>query len=45
MINLEKKQIDFRKLDEDLIDIYNTNPRPNKAIEKKLKEVILDNGN
>lgn len=45
MINLKEKKIDFRKLDEELINIYNTNARPNKAIEKKLKEAILNNGN
>lgn len=45
MIKLEEKKIDFRKLDEELINVYNTNPRPNKALEKKLKEVILNNGN
>ena len=37
--------MDFNKLDEELINIYNTNTRPNKAIEKKLKEVILNDGN
>ncbi len=45
MINLEKEKIDFKKLDEELINIYNTNARPNKAIEKKLKEIILNDGN
>lgn len=45
MINLGEKKIDFNKLDEELINIYNTNTRPNKAIEKKLKEVILNDGN
>lgn len=41
---MEEKKIDFRKLDEELINIYNTNTRPNKAIEKKLKEAIFNNG-
>lgn len=45
MINLEERKIDFKKLDEELIKIYNTNARPNKAIEKKIEEVILNNGN
>ena len=37
---MEEKNIDFKKLDEDLINIYNSNKKPNKAIEKKIKEVI-----
>ncbi len=45
MIKLGEKEIDFKKLDEELIKIYNTNARPNKALEKKLKEAILNDGN
>ena len=45
MIKLEEKEIDFNKLNQELIKIYNSNTRPNKAIEKKLKEVILNDGN
>jgi len=37
---MEEKNIDFKKLDEDLIIIYNSNKKPNKAIEKRIKEVI-----
>jgi len=37
---MEEKNIDFKKLDEDLINIYNSNKKPNKAIEKRIKEVI-----
>ena len=39
---MEDKKIDFKKLDEELINIYNSNKRPNKAIEKKIKEVIVN---
>lgn len=41
MSNLEEKKINLKKLDEELINIYNSSKRPNKAIEKKIKEVIL----
>lgn len=34
------KNLDFNKLDEELMEIYNSQRRPNRAIEKKLKEVI-----
>ncbi|MFX1570417.1 MAG: hypothetical protein ACFFCV_18805 [Promethearchaeota archaeon] len=39
---MEEKKIDFKKLDEELIDIYNSSKRPNKAIEKKIKEAIVN---
>ena len=37
---MEMKEIDYKKLDEELIKIYNSTKKPNKIIESKLKEVI-----
>ncbi len=37
---MEEDEINFKKLDEELINIYNSSKRPNKAIEKKIKEEI-----
>ena len=37
-----EKKIDFKKLDEELLNIYNSSKKPTKAIEKKIKEVIDD---
>ena len=42
---MTEKEIDFKKLDQDLIDIYNSNKRPNKIIEKKLRDVITNDEN
>ena len=42
MSKLEKKKIDLNKLDEELIEIYNSSKRPNKALEKRIIEVVLN---
>ena len=38
---MSKKQLDLKKLEKQLLEIYNSNKRPNKAIEKKIREVII----
>ncbi|MHA1230956.1 MAG: hypothetical protein ACTSPQ_09950 [Candidatus Helarchaeota archaeon] len=37
---MSNKEIDLESLEKELIEIYNSTKRPNKLIEKKLKEVL-----
>ncbi len=37
---MSKDNINFDELDQELIQIFNSTKRPNKVIEKKIKEVI-----
>ncbi|MHA1169631.1 MAG: hypothetical protein ACTSQI_13830 [Candidatus Helarchaeota archaeon] len=35
------KELDFKELDEELIEIYDSTKRPSRSIEKKIREWIL----
>ncbi len=37
---MSKEEIDFDKLEKELLEIYDSTKRPNKALEKKIKEII-----